>query len=109
MDIATDKVAEELYLMPHEVMHWHEGRLLGGAKPTNQLVAANIQEPSNCLKIIPDALVKVGLCTVCFGGASLGNDIGPFSETYILETLTHQIEQCWTVVLLCIQKSSQNL
>jgi hypothetical protein len=25
--------------MPHELMHWHEGGLLGGAKPANQLVA----------------------------------------------------------------------
>jgi hypothetical protein len=34
MDVATIEVAEELYLMLHELMHWHEGGLLGGAKPT---------------------------------------------------------------------------
>jgi hypothetical protein len=34
-DVATTKVIKELYLMLHEVMHWHEGGLLGGAKQTN--------------------------------------------------------------------------
>jgi hypothetical protein len=28
---------------------------------------------------------------VCFGGALLGNDACPFSETYALKTLTHQV------------------
>ncbi len=107
-DVATIKVGEELYSMPHELMHWHEGGLLGGAKPADQLVA-DIGEPSNCLRVIPDALVKVHLCTVCFGGTLLGNDACPFSETYNLKTLTPQVEQYWTIVLLCIQKSSQNL
>ncbi len=32
---AIIEVIEELYSMPHEVMHWYEGRILGGAKPTN--------------------------------------------------------------------------
>jgi hypothetical protein len=107
-DVATIEVAEELYSTPHELMHRHEGGLLGGAKPADQLVT-NIGEPSNCLKVIPDALVEVHLCMVCFGGALLGNGAHPFSETYNLKTLTPQFEQCWTVVLLCIQKSSQNL
>ncbi len=35
MDVATVKVAEELYLMLHEFMHRHEGGLFGGAKPKN--------------------------------------------------------------------------
>ena len=35
MDVATVKVAEKLYSMLHELMHWHVGRLLGGAKPEN--------------------------------------------------------------------------
>jgi hypothetical protein len=96
-DVATVKVAVELYLMLHELIHLHEGGLLGGAKPTNQLVA-NISEPGNCLKVIPDALVKFGLCTICLSGALLSNDVGLFSEIYILETLTHQVEQCWTVI-----------
>jgi hypothetical protein len=108
IDVTTIKVAEEIYSTPHEVMHWHEGGLLGGVKPTNQLVA-NIWEPGNWLEVIPDALVEVGLRMVCFSGELLGNNLGLFCETYILETLTHQVEQCWTVVLLCIQKLSQNL
>jgi hypothetical protein len=63
MDIATVKVAKELYTMPHEFMHWHECGLLGGTKPTNHLVA-NIWEPANCLKVVPNALVKVFLSEV---------------------------------------------
>jgi hypothetical protein len=43
-DVATTvKVAEKLYLTPHELMHWYEGGLLSSAKPANQLVA-NIGE-----------------------------------------------------------------
>ncbi len=57
MEVATIKIAEELYLMPHELMHWHEGGLLGGVKPVDQLVA-NIGEPDDCLEVIPDALVE---------------------------------------------------
>jgi hypothetical protein len=108
MEIATVEVAEELYLTPHELMHRHEGGILGSAKPADQLVT-NIGEPGDCLKVIPDALAKVCLCMVCFSGALLGNDARPFSWTYILKTLAHHVEQCWTTVLLCIQKSSQNL
>jgi hypothetical protein len=107
-DVATIKVAKKLYLTLLELMHWHEGGLLGGAKPADQLVA-NIGEPGNYLKVISDALVKVCLCTVCFGGELFGNNACSLSETYILKTLTHQIEQYWTMVLLCIQNLSQNL
>ncbi len=106
--VAAIKVAEELYLMPHELMHQHEGGLLSSTKPANQLVA-NIGEPGNCLKVIPDAFVKVRLCTVCISGALLGNDACPFSQTYVLKILTHQVKQCWTIVLLSIQKLIQNL
>ncbi len=95
-------------MIQHELMHWHEVGFLGGAKPADQLVA-NIGKPGNCLEVIPDALVKVCLCMVCFGGASLGKDACPFRETYVLKTLTHQVEQCWTIVLPYIQKLSQNL
>jgi hypothetical protein len=59
-------------------MHWHEGGLLGSVKPVDQLVT-HIGEPSDCLKVIPDALVEVCLCMVYFGGASLGNYACPFS------------------------------
>ena len=65
--------------------------------------------PATTLRLIPDALVKVGLCMVCLIGTLLSNNVGPFSETYVLETLIYQVEQCWTIVLLCIQKLSQNL
>jgi hypothetical protein len=49
MEVATINVADEQYLTPHELMHHHEGGLLGSMKPVDQLVA-NIGEPSNCLK-----------------------------------------------------------
>ncbi len=55
-EVATLEIAEELYLTPHELMHWHESRLLCGTKPVDQLVA-NIGEPGNSLKVIPDAFV----------------------------------------------------
>ncbi len=106
MNVATVEVAEEIDLMPHELMHWHEGRLLGNAKSADQLVA-NVREPRDCLKVIPDD--GVCLCTVCFSGVSLGNNACPFVKTYVLKTMTHQVEQCWTIVLLCIQKLNQNL
>jgi hypothetical protein len=49
-EVATLKVAYKLYLMPHEVMHWHESRLLGCTKPANQLVTY-IWKSSNSLKV----------------------------------------------------------
>jgi hypothetical protein len=100
-DVAAIKVAGQLYSTPHELMGWHEGELLGGANPADQLVT-NIGEPGDCLKVIPDALVEVGLCMICFSGALHGEDACPFSETYVLKTQTHQVEQCWTIVCLCI-------
>ncbi len=51
-EVATVKIADELYLTPHKLMHWHEGGLLGSTKPADQLVA-NIGEPGDCLKVIP--------------------------------------------------------
>ncbi len=35
IEVAAIEVAEELYLMPHKLMHWHDRRLLGNAMPTN--------------------------------------------------------------------------
>jgi hypothetical protein len=99
--VATVEIAD------HELMHWHEGGLLGSAKPADQLVA-NIGKSGNFLKVIPDAFVEVCLCTVCVGGASLGNDVCPLSQTYILKTLFNQNKQYWTIILLSIQKLSQN-
>jgi hypothetical protein len=53
-------------------------------KPADQLVA-NIGEIGDCLNLISDAFVEVCLCMVCVGGALLGNDICPFSQTYVLK------------------------
>ncbi len=50
-EVATIKVAEKLHSMPQKLVHRHEGRLLGGRKPANQLVT-NIGEPGTCLKVI---------------------------------------------------------
>jgi hypothetical protein len=101
MELATVKIADELYLMPHELVHWHESRLLGGRKSVDHLVA-DIGEPGNCLKVIPDAFVEVHLRTVCIGGALLDNDVGLFGDTYVLKTLIHQAKQIWINVLLSI-------
>ncbi len=107
-EVATIEIADELYLTPHELMHWHESGLLGSTKPAYQMVA-DIGEPDNGPWVIPDALVVVCLHTVCLVGALLCNDIRPYGQTYILKTLTHQVKQCWTIILLNVQESSQNL
>ncbi len=57
-EVVTLKVAEKLHLMPCELVHWHECRLLGRTKPANQLVAY-IWETGDSLKVIIDALVEV--------------------------------------------------
>jgi hypothetical protein len=44
--------------MLHKLVHWLESMLLGSTKQADQLVA-NIGEPGNSLKVIPDALAKV--------------------------------------------------
>jgi hypothetical protein len=74
-EVATLEVAEKLYSMLHELVHWHESRLLGSTKPVDQLVAY-IWKTSNSLEIIPDALVKVCLHTIYLVWASLCNDAG---------------------------------
>jgi hypothetical protein len=108
MEVATLKIAEELYLMPHELVHWHESGLLGGTKPVNQLVT-NPREPGNGLKVIPDAFIEVCLHMICIVGASLCYDVCLFDLTNVLKTPTHQVKQFWTIILLSIQESSQNL
>jgi hypothetical protein len=107
-EVATLEVAEKLYLTPHELVHPHESWLLDRTKPANQLVAS-IWETSNSLKVIPDALVKVCLHTICLIWASLCNDAGPLAQAYVLKALTHEVKQQWTIVLLRILKLSQNL
>ncbi len=34
-EVATLEIAEELYLMPHDLVHWHESGLLGGKNPAD--------------------------------------------------------------------------
>jgi hypothetical protein len=77
-------------------------------KPANQLVAY-IWETGSSLEVIPDALIKVCLRRICIIWASLCNDAGLLCQAYILKAMTHEAKQQWTIVLLHIQKSSQNL
>ncbi len=79
MEVATLKVAEKLHLTPRELVHQHECGLLGCMKPANQLVAY-IWETGNSLEIIPYALVKVCLRTICIVWALLCNDAGPLGQ-----------------------------
>ncbi len=101
-EVVTLKEAEKLHSTPHELVHWHESRLLGRTKPANQLVA-NVGEPSDCLKVVPDALAKVCLCTICIIWALFCDDAGPLGQAYILKALTQEAKQQWTIVLLCIR------
>ncbi len=102
MEVVTLKVAEKLHLMPHELMHQHESGLLGRTKPANQLVA-NVGEPGNGLKVVPDALVKVCLSTFCIIRASFRGNAGPLGQAYVLKAPTQEAKQQWTIVLLHIR------
>ncbi len=101
-EVVTLKVAEKLHSTPHELVHWHESRLLCRTKPANQLVA-NVGEPGNSLKVVPDALVKVCLRTICIVRASFCNNTGPLCQAYVLKALTQEAKQQWTIVLLPIR------
>ncbi len=96
-EVVTLEVAEKLHSTPHELVHFHESGLLGRMKPANQLVA-NAGEPSNGLKVVPDALVEVCLRTICIIWALFCNDAGPLGQAYVLEA-----KQQWTIVLLRIR------
>jgi hypothetical protein len=89
MEVVTLEVAEKLHSTPHELVHWHESRLLGCTKPANQLVS-NVGEPGDGLKVVPDALTEVCLCTICIIRASFCNDAGPLCQAYILKALTQE-------------------
>jgi hypothetical protein len=102
-EVATLEVVEKLHLTPRELVHQHECRLLGRTKPANQLVVY-IWETGNNLKVIPDALVKVCLCTICIVWALLCNDAGPLGQAYVLKALTHVAQQQWTITF-CVSKS----
>ena len=91
MEETTIKIADELYLTLHELMHWHEGGLLGSTKPVDQPVT-NTGEPGNGIKVIPDAFVEVCLCTICIVWALLCNDARPLSQAYTLKAMTHEVE-----------------
>jgi hypothetical protein len=102
MEVATLEVAKKLYSTLHELMHWHESGLLGCTKPANQLVAY-IWETGNSLEVIPDALGKVCLRTICIVWALLCNDAGLLDQAYVLKALTHETKQQWAIILLCIR------
>ncbi len=107
-EVVALEVAEKLHSMPHEFMHWHESGLFCCTKPVNQLVA-NIREPGNGLKVVPDALVEVCLRPICIIWALFRDNAGPLRQAYILKALTQEAKQRWTIVLLQIRYSSQNL
>jgi hypothetical protein len=90
-EVTTLKIAEKLYSTPHELVHQHESRLLRSMEPANVLVAY-VQESGNALKIIPDTLIKVYLCKICFISALLHDDAGPLSQAYTLKALTHEVK-----------------
>ncbi len=86
-EVVALKVAEKLYSTTHELVHWHESGLLGHTKPANQQVA-NVGEPGNGLKIVPDTFVDVFLHAICIFWTLLRDDAGPFGQAYVLKTLT---------------------
>jgi hypothetical protein len=88
MKVVALKVDEKLYSTTHELVHWHERGLLGRMKPANQLVA-NVGEPGNGLKVVPNTFVDFYLCTICIFWTLLCNDAGPFGQAYVQKTLTH--------------------
>ncbi len=87
-EVVALKVAEELYLTTHELMHWHESGLLGPKNPANQLVS-NVGEPGDSLKVVPDTIIEVFFHTTCIFWALLCNDAGSLGQAYVLKTLTH--------------------
>jgi hypothetical protein len=89
MEVVTLEVAEKLHLTPHELVHRHQSGLLGRTKPTNQLVA-NVGEPGNGLKVVPDAPIKVCPRTICIVRASFCDDAGPLCQAYVLKALTQE-------------------
>jgi hypothetical protein len=108
VEVVPLEVADKLHLTPHELMHRHESGLFCHTKPANQLVA-NVWEPGNGLKVVPDALVEVCLRLICIIRALFRDNAGPLYQAYVLKALTQEAKQQWTIVLLRIQKSSQNL
>jgi hypothetical protein len=92
MEVATLEIAEKLYLMLHELVHWHERGLLGRTKPANQLVAY-IGKPGDSLEVILDTFIKICLHTICIVWTLLCNDAGQFGQAYVLIAVTHEVKQ----------------
>ncbi len=63
-EVGALEMAKKLLLMKNELMHQHESELLGRTKPANQLVA-NVGEPGNGIKVVPDTFIKIFLGTTC--------------------------------------------
>jgi hypothetical protein len=91
MEVTTLKISEKLYSTQHELVHWHESRLLRSMEPANQL-ATYVWESGNGLKIIPDTCIEVCLRAICIIWASLYDDACPLSQAYTLKALTHDVE-----------------
>jgi hypothetical protein len=94
-EVVILEVDDKLHSTLHELVHWHESGLLCRTKPANQLVA-NVGEPGNGLKVVPDALVKACLCTICIVRALFCNNAGPLCQNYFLKALTQETKQQWT-------------
>ncbi len=101
-EVVNLKVAEKLHSTPHEPVHWHESKLFCHTKPANQLVA-NVGEPGDGHKVVPDALDEVCLCLICIVRASFCDDTGSLCQAYVLKALTQEAKQQWTIVLLRIR------
>jgi hypothetical protein len=91
-EVVTLKVAQKLHSTLHELMHRHESGLLCHTKSANQLVA-NVGEPGNGLKGVPDALTNICLCTICILRASFWDNDGLLCRAYILKALTQEAKQ----------------
>jgi hypothetical protein len=100
------EVTKELHTATHVVMHRHERRLLSSAKPADQLVA-NVLEPGKYLEIISLTFDKAFEHFGIFIQATGGDDVLPFGQADLLETLLEQWKQCWTIMLL-IGRPAQN-
>jgi hypothetical protein len=69
----------------------------------NNPLVANVGEPGNGLKVVPDVLVEVCLHRICIVWASFCDNTGPLGQAYVLKALTQEAKQQWTIVLLRIQ------
>ena len=94
--------------MLHVVMRGHEHRLSGSMEPVDQL-ATNVWEPHECLKIVSLAFNEIVKCLVLLLQATCRDNIHPFGQADILETLFHELEQRRSVLLLVHRQVQDNL